>query len=547
MIALYVPLLIGYFDILSDRDHYGLFPLLVAAVVVIFFVRWYSASPATDKVKSIYTRSVLIVALLIMPIAMLYYAPWLVAFSGLLAMAAGAMYISSIRRIPNLLGIWFLLCFLLRLPNQADIRLFNWMQSLSAKSGSLLLDYLGMLHVVQGNVIAFPEKDFSLKGICSGSVSLISVIAIAAAFSVIKNRKLVHSLLLILCGVVATWMLNVIRILAVSGIYARFEIDLLSGDYTYVYTIASFVVAVGMLWSFDSVLEFFLKIEPNDADEDRELQRQSKNPLTKIWIWLSELEASKMLSRFRTDHVVGARKKYPVYHVFVALLVLVTLTLEGIVVYYAPLAHRRNFMYGEKDITIIGEQSVLFDRPGWRVVDYKHERRDFDSIWGALSNTWRLKFNHTTVIVSLDYPFDGWHDVKRCYRNIGWKIVDEKIVEQLPAYKWKASETSMVLPNGDSGFVLCSHCDHLGNTVEPKPATHRLNMIRYRLDPDRWAAPFGSSMDKNRRTYYQTQCMVATPVPLDEDTKKEIRAMYAQFREQTRKAIALRALRNQTK
>ena len=140
--------------------------------------------------------------------------------------------------------------------------------------------------------------------------------------------------------------------------------------------------------------------------------------------------------------------------------------------------------------------------------------------------------------MSLDYPFDDWHDVKSCYSAIGWEIVGETIVRDDSFGDWAISETNLILPNGDTGFVLCSHCDRIGNTVEPKPVSHRWDMLRYRLHPDRWTAPFGKSMDKDRRTFYQTQCMVITPVPMDQATQQEIRVMYNSFREQARRAIA---------
>ena len=100
----------------------------------------------------------------------------------------------------------------------------------------------------------------------------------------------------------------------------------------------------------------------------------------------------------------------------------------------------------------------------------------------------------------------------------------------------------MVLPNGDAGFILCSNCDHTGTPVMPKPVTHDTSMLFYRLSPTQMAPPFGTAYESEKRTLYQTQCMVATPRPLDEATKEQIRLMYANFREQIRSAIAERNL-----
>ncbi|MGB2350487.1 MAG: hypothetical protein ACPH9O_02520, partial [Akkermansiaceae bacterium] len=77
-----------------------------------------------------------------------------------------------------------------------------------------------------------------------------------------------------------------------------------------------------------------------------------------------------------------------------------------------------------------------------------------------------------------------------------------------------------------------------GVPVMPKPAVHDHTMIIYRLHPSKMTPPFGTQYNKDKRTLYQTQCMVATPRPLDEATKEQIRLMYVDFREQIRSAIA---------
>lgn len=541
LLVIYVPLLRGYFDILSERKHYALFPLLMIVVMVIFCLRWYKAPVASSHPRLIYQRIVFMAALLIMPIAMLYYAPWLVAFSALLAAAAGAMYISSFRKVENIFGIWLLLWFLLRLPNQADIRLFNWMESVSSRSASLILDYLGMLHVAQGPVFSLPTIDFSLNLICSGEVSLVSVVAMAAVICVGRNRKAVHTLMMLICGVVVTWLLNVLRILFVMGLYAKFDVDLTLGEHAYVYTGVSFFIALGMLLSCDAFWTFIFTDDTEVLESQKEMSRESKNIIIRSWIRFSDVAVADTVGKWLVSSKVKPQRGLTGYSVFLSLVIVCILVLEGTVIYYSSFYHRRDLMHGEGGVTIIDEKSVLFDRPGWEVVGFSQERRDFSNIWGALSSTWRLKFNQHSVVMSLDYPFDGWHDVKHCYTKIGWKIVDEQIVEKEANYKWSASQTDMTLPSGDYGFIMCSHFDHLGKGVEPKPATHKLNMIRYRLHPDRWVAPFGDSLDKDRNTYYQAQVMVSTAVPLDRGTEEEIKVMYATFREQARRAVAKQA------
>ena len=225
------------------------------------------------------------------------------------------------------------------------------------------------------------------------------------------------------------------------------------------------------------------------------------------------------------------------------LVLVVMLGIETVSIYYRATVPKRDFMYGEGNLTKLDQSAVVIDRQGWTMENYVEERREFTSVWGMFSSFWRMKYNGITVNLALDYPFDDWHDVKRCYSNWGWKIEGESIVKEPAVFQWEASQTDMILPNGEFGFILCSHCDHIGNTVQPKPTEHDHTMLMYRLHPDRMTPPFGisRSTSKNKRTFYQTQCMVTTSRPLDEATREEIRLVYASFREQIRRAIVARS------
>ncbi len=459
-------------------------------------------------------------------------------------MAVGALHLSGYRNIKNLWGLWMLLFLLVRPPYQMTLRIMAWMENLSIKSASLIMDYGSVIHGVQGNVLSLPHHDFEIDAICSGWVSLVSTVATAAVICVVKNRPLLHTVMVLMLAVVSTWILNVLRIMAIVSINLFYQIDCTAaGAYSVFYQLSSFLAAFVFVLSADALTVFILS-NVNREGVGPEIKEFRRGHLAKLWMSVSSFEASSIFARFSSATTGPLR--VPLFSLLIFCLGGL-MVIEAVALYYRPMITGKQVMFGEDQLTKIGKESVVFDRTGWEVIDYNEERRDFASVWGALSSTWRLKYNGITVIMSLDYPFDDWHDVKACYHNIGWAIKDEKIVSQLPLYAWGASETDMILPNGDAGFILCSHSDHIGNIVEPKPATHDHTMLLYRLRPSEMTAPFGGTMDKNTRTFYQTQCMVATPVPLDEAMKQEIRVMYAQFREQTRKAIGAKSKQNQVK
>lgn len=538
---LWLPILADYLLVLQQRGSYRLWPLLAVVITVIFVIRWRRAPVATTFAPRWALWGTFLVAMMLMPLALLYFVPYVATMAWLAIMATGALYISSLRRVENLFGIWCLLILFLRPPYQMTLRIMTWMETLSVETVSKILDYQGTLHAVQGNVLALPSHDFRIDHICSSWVSLVSMIACAAVVGVIRNRRFSHAIMLLLSAVFATWLLNVVRIILVLNLQIRYGVDLLEPGYVNVYHMLSFLMGMILILSTDSLVVFIYSRARKDV-MDSDMIRRMKSPMSRLWTGVSHFQLSRLLGCFASSKAFRMR---PVSFYVIVLLLVAYITVEAVVYYHRESVVKMEFMYGEDELTKIGEEAFVLDRKGWEVTGYNTERREFDSIWGALSSTWRLKYNGITVVMSLDYPFHEWHDVKRCYYKVGWQLAGEKILRKLPAFKWPASETDMVLPNGDAGFILCSNSDHTGNPVMPKPVTHDTSMLFYRLSPTQMAPPFGTAYESDKRTLYQTQCMVSTPRPLDEATKEQIRLMYADFREQIRSAIAKRSLKSQ--
>ncbi|MGB2090672.1 MAG: exosortase U [Akkermansiaceae bacterium] len=532
--VLWLPMLYNYFMVLQQRDSYKLWPLLAVVIAVIFVMRWRHAAIAATYAPRWALWGSAIMAMMLMLFALLYYVPYIAAMAWLAIMATGALYMSSRRRVENLFGIWCLLILFLRPPYQMTLRIMTWMENMSAETVSRILDYQGTLHVVQGNVMAMPSHDFRIDDICSGWISLVSMLACAAVLCVARNRRLFHTVMVLLMTVLSTWLLNIIRIIMVLRVKIHYGLDLLEEGYINIYHMLSFLIGMVLVLCTDSLVVFIYSRVKRDVI-DADIIRRSRSLPSRIWKKVSGIELGYFLGYFRSTRPL---RMATISFVFVLFGLFATIVLEGVVEYYRRAVIGMQFMYGDDDLIKLDEGAFILDRPGWEIVSYDTAKREYENNWGARSSTWRLKYNGLTVTVSLDYPFDDWHDVKRCYYNVGWQLAGEKIVRKLPVFKWPVSETDMILPNGDAGFILCSNSDHQGVPVMPKPAVHDHTMIIYRLHPSKMTPPFGTQYNKDKRTLYQTQCMVATPRPLDEATKEQIRLMYVDFREQIRSAIA---------
>lgn len=538
-----LPLVIEYFSILQLLAYYRFWSVLLMAVVIIFTSRWRKAPPAERYPARWVMWLLMLLALILVLCSLLYYSPWLLvcAWGGVLAW--GALYLSSYRKVENLLGIWLLSLLWIRPPYEMTLRIIRWIENVSIEAASFILDYLSVLHSVQGGVVSLPDYNFAIEGICSGWVSVTSAVVLAAILCVVRNRKFLHSVSLLLMAVMCSWILNVLRTVMVVCVHLRFDTDLLAERYLPVYESLSLVVALVLVGSADAFLTFLLGAITTKERGGREA-RSHKRLLLTLWRFACEFKLSDVLGRFSSPSKMKPMSGVMTGIVFLGLSGLIGL--EAVVLYHRPQITQRKFMYGEDKLSQIGQNSVVFDRAGWEVIEYREEKREFSSIWGSHSNIWFVEYHGVVMVMALDFPFDDWHDVKACYGNIGWRIEGETIIDTLPSYQWEASQTDMILPSRARAFILCSHYDHLGNTVQPKPAEHGWKMTLYRLHPRQMTPPFGYR-DKNLGTFYQTQCMVTTQMPLDELTKEEIRMMYARFREQTRVAIMLRSRQNQNR
>lgn len=538
---LWLPMLHNYFSVLQERDSYKLWPLLALVVVVMFVLRWRRAPVAQTYAPRWALWLSFIPGVIMMLFGLLYYVPYAATMGWLAVMATAALYLSSFRKVENLLGLWLLLLLFLRPPYQLTLRIMTWMENLSISTTSKMLDYGGTMHVVQGNVLGLPSHDFRIDHICSSWVSLVSMVACAAVVCVARNRRLSHCLAVFLMSLVSTWILNILRIYLVVNVKIRYGLDLLDGAYVGIYHFMSFILGIFLVLCTDALVVFLYSRAKKDVI-DSDMIRRAKSPLSRIWTSVSHIELGRLLAYFVSLRPVQIGR---VSFVVILLMLGSLIAMEAVVTYYRQAVTKMEYMYDEDGLTKLGENSFVVDRDGWELTSYDTERRDAKNVWGAFSSTWRLKYNGLTVTFSLDYPFHEWHDVKRCYYKVGWQLVGEKIVRELPTFEWPASETDMLLPNGDAGFILCSNCDHLGGPVVPKPAKHDISMLVYRLQPSQMTPPFGDSYDQDSRTLYQTQCMVANPRPLSEATKEQIRLMYVDFREQTRRAIASQSQNNQ--
>ena len=80
---------------------------------------------------------------------------------------------------------------------------------------------------------------------------------------------------------------------------------------------------------------------------------------------------------------------------------------------------------GESKLTGVATaayESVLPDTlAGFRLASFRHERRGSNYLWAQNSYHWEYSDDTLQATVSLDSPWDTWHNLNVCYSNVGWK------------------------------------------------------------------------------------------------------------------------------
>ena len=531
---LLAPLLGEHFEILMTRSHYQWAPILVLFVLAVFAYRWRVAPEAESYTPRWILFSGLMFSFVLLAVAYLYYTSWVATAALICAIGVLACYLAGFRRVEGLFGLWMLLFLLVRLPNQIEGRLLILFQNISAKLASVVIDFSGTYHVVQGGFLVIDEYEIELTQICSGLFSIVSVLALTALYGFWRKHPTFHMILLLPGAFAAGVVVNILRVATVAIVYANTGEDLMLTSWVYLMAVVSFILSLLFILSLDSLITFFLLEVQLDGG------RRTGSTLVRAWNGCVNFRVSKFLKVFTKPISSKGESKSNVLMVSVLSVSLILLTaFESVVMYYqwGFGNYQTYFMHDKESLVVVDSDKVTFSRPGWELISVEEEEREMSSIWGAYSTVWRLKYHDTMVIFALDYPFDKWHDVKRCYTKLGWQVQTEGLLPYDEFRAWGASQTELVLPTGDYGFILCSHCDHLGEIVQPKPTDHQFSMVLYYLHPKQWTAPFGVSVDKNANTFYQTQMMVTAAFELDEPTKDEIRLMYGEFREQTRALI----------
>jgi hypothetical protein len=185
---------------------------------------------------------------------------------------------------------------------------------------------------------------------------------------------------------------------------------------------------------------------------------------------------------------------------------------------------------------------------GWQRQESTFESRDRDNPFGAHSRTWRyLSKSGQPAVVSFDYPFPDWHDLRLCYKAIGWSQEHTDGLAQKVRDPATGREAEMdcvrfelTKPFELRGYGWFTEFDQTGKptpvpngTFAETPATRTYTSMRwderFPAIRDRWLSLFGKAKaPPNFMDVLQVQVLVEHYGPLTAAEKEQAEKFFLQ-------------------
>jgi exosortase len=251
LVAAHLPFACLHYMRTWNLEHYQFFPFALGMFAWLFYTR----RDASLERWGWFSLLLIGVDLFLLGASIWLASPW-VAVAGLIALLTAWSRASRERGYGgSLLCLSLLLILTLRLPNDMDNQLIQWLQGRTTALASGICHRIGLIHFSDGNVLTVPGKQFLIAEACSGVKSLFTIMFIAALVISMKRRSMLHGMVLVLMGMGTAGLMNSARVLSVILVWDRYQYDLSTGWQHDALGYVALGVAAALLMSADAGLD----------------------------------------------------------------------------------------------------------------------------------------------------------------------------------------------------------------------------------------------------------------------------------------------------
>ncbi len=457
VVGAHLPLLSIHLLHLWQRPHFRLLPILLVVCGYLLWRRWPRSAETRFVRAPILELLLLSLSLLLLGAGVGLSSPFLGAASAIFAVGYLMISLTGIRALSSCLGAWTLLWILIPLPLGYDLALIAKLQAWTSAQASDVLDLIGIDHLMAGNVLTLCDATFFVDEACSGVHSLFALFAYAAVFVVFASRGLRRGVLLLASTIPWAMFLNVLRIVTIAICHTWWQVDLSTGWSHEGLGFLTFMVALSLTLSTDQLLGS-----------------------VGFWIWTGWRSLRGWTGRRRR-----APRAYSSSESSVALSAEVDRVVRRTLVPRGALSALALCLYGVLCVTqVTGAAATASHDVSWNaLVDVTEEllpadvagfdrqkfediERDWSSDLGLSSRVWRYAGRSMECVVSLDFPFFGWHELTRCYTGIGWQLEDRTVHSQ-PDDGWHLVEATFTNESGESAYLVFGFVNERGAMLTP--------------------------------------------------------------------------------
>jgi exosortase/archaeosortase family protein len=381
-------------------------------------------------------------------------------------------------------------------------------------------------HVTEGNVIKIGSRRLLVEEACSGIHSLFAVLGGTLFFVLWTRRAWPRALFLVAAAFLWVLLGNVTRVVIVTIAQYRWGIDISHG---WSHDALGIVILVGVLAltvSTDQFLRFvgaltkirwrqpILLAAPRGATPSAEPEPPRPTILPDFrQTWLS-------------SRAVGAA--------FGALGVMQVFWLwPPLAVAFSPspiVAQMGGLGAGD-----MPARSGPFER-----LEFKTETRDNADAFGEFSKEWRYRVGRQTALLSVDFPFRGWHELATCYEGIGWTVAGRA---EHPGDGEGGTgpyvEASLRRAPSRYSTVIFGLDDLYGTPLGPRQTRDMVDYVTNRLNVFGTGAQGGRSGSRygTMPPAYQVQVLVETSAPLTDAERGQLRELFDEARRTLRQRV----------
>lgn len=516
----HLPQLILHAEQLWSKPHYQFFPLVLVGSIFLAWSRLQGLGQL-QPAKPVNCYPFVLLFIVMLAASAVINSPWMGAVVSLLTLLVAFMGIGGWPLTQRLLPAWILLWLAIPLPLGLDQAIINGLQAFTARWSSVVLDMIGVQHVLTGNVVEIAKKRLLVEEACSGIHSLFASLACTIFFVMWAQRPIFRSILLVLSAIYWVVICNVGRVVTVTIVEVFTNFNLTEGTPHEILSLVIFACILGLVFSTDRLLLFLspgflfsqrrdeaIKSEVGDPANETRLP-----PVKETW-----LGSTPILVAFGV------------------------LAAVQLVTFWSNL--NEDLKISQLGIDTLPTSCGV--AASERVNDeYNFQERLQDNYnEGDFSESWLYKVGNHNVRVSLDYPFVGWHELTVCYSANGWtdikrqqhgvKRTDGRIEDGYV-------EASMEKQPHLFGYLIYGVFDPQGNALEPVEEEFWRRMTRGLGAFKRLMSFVGGEemvADKLPSTSYQVQVFVQASKPLTPEEKADVLKVFEEAKTRISERVA---------